>query len=156
MTDIRALSLQAVVLKVLADKVKARRDGVNRELSAALDPGDRKTAALASGVKVGTVSYTNGRAAAAVVDERAFMAWVAANRPDEIVQTVRDSYRAYLLEEVRANGGLLDMATGEAVEIPGVAVRAGSPYLSVRADPAGMTALADAIRANEILALEAE
>ena len=143
--------MQAVALRVLGDRVKARSDDVKAQLAASLDPGDRKVAALDDATKVGVVSFANGRTSARVTDERALLRWVRDNRPDEIVDMIRGSFLSWLLEDARKRGAAVD-ANGEV--IPGVTVTASEPYVSVKPLPEGIPALVDAIRAGQLLALD--
>lgn len=152
MTDIRGLAVQSIALAELGKRVKERADRVKRELAEALDPGDRKTAALDDGTVVGSISYVKGRKSARVSNEAALTAWVAANHPDEIVQQIRPAYRAALLELAKTNGVAADPTTGEIV--PGIEFDVTDPYLSAKPDPAGLPALIDAMRAGQLLALD--
>lgn len=152
MTDVRGLAIQAVALKVLADRVDVRQRAVKRELAAALDPGDRKTAALDDGTKVGTVTYSSPDKRARVVNDRTLADWVADHYPDEVIPTVRPAFLALLLDTAKKSGTAVDVNTGEV--IPGIDVGDTTPYLSVRPDPEAVGALVDAIRAGQLLALE--
>jgi len=154
MTDIQGDLVSAVALKVLEDRVSRQRGRVNDDLKTKMDVEDRKAARLASGVKVGTVTYSQGKTTASVMDETVLTEWVRENHPDEIVPIVRGSFRAFLLDQVKEHGGIVT-PDGELIEVPGVQVRQGSPYLSVRPDPAALPDLVEVIRANQILALEA-
>lgn len=148
--------MQLVATKVLAAKVADHANALKAEMSAALDPGDRKVAALDDGTKVGTVTYTNGRASVTVTDDVALTAWVQANYPDEVttVVAVRPAFRAALLDAAKAAGAAVDVRTGE--PLPGVSVRDGEPFLTVKPDADGLHALLHAIRASQLLALESE
>lgn len=75
MSDVRRLVVQLAVAKAVADQAKAVMDAVKAELEEAMDPGDRKTAAI-DGQDVGTVSYAKTTPEARVTDEAAFIEWV--------------------------------------------------------------------------------
>lgn len=152
MTDTKGLAVQAIALKVLGDKVTERAVVVRAELASALDVGDRKTAALADGTKVGSITYANGRVTPRVVDERAFTAWVSENYPDEIVPLVRSSFRDAILAQAKANDAPVT-ANGELV--PGIELRPGNPYLTAKPEPGVASVLLDAMRASALLAIEA-
>jgi hypothetical protein len=152
MGDVRTLAVQAVAMKVLADQVKARDIGVRRELQAALDVGDRKTATLDDGTKVGAITYANGRVTARVNDEQAFTEWVLANYPDEVVPLVRSSFRDAILKATTGAGQ--PMTPDGNLDVPGVVLGASAPYLTVKPNPDAIPALVDAIRANQLLSLD--
>lgn len=152
MTDTRGIAVKLVAAKVLTDRLQAYTADLKEQMAAMLDEGDRKTAALGNGTKCGTVTYTKGRVTARVVDDAALLAWVQANHPDEVVSQVRPSFLTALLDDAKKAGAAVSRETGELV--PGVEVWMGTPYLSVKPDPAAVPALADAIRAGQLLALE--
>lgn len=83
MTDVRELVLQLAVAKAVADQVKLVQDAVKRQLEEAMDPGDRKSAAI-NGADVGTVSFAKTSAEAVVVDAAAFTEWAAETAPDKV------------------------------------------------------------------------
>ena len=128
----RELALRLAVHKALTDRLKAARGQLDEEARRELEPGDRVTVKLPSGERVGSVTLAQGRATARVVDERAFIAWVAEHYPHELVQAVRESFKRTVLDMVRHEGGWLDTTTGELVEVPGVEVTVGDPYPTVR------------------------
>lgn len=129
------LALKLAVLRVLSDHIKDARTTADEQARETLHAGDRITAALPDGSKVAAVSLANGRKGAKVVDEAAFTAWVTARHPDEVVPTIRDSFKKKVLDAVKADGGMVDRTTGELVEIPGVEPTEGDPYPSVRLAP---------------------
>ena len=131
-SSLPADTLRTAVLKVLADEVKAATDDGKASLKDVMDGlGIRSlTATLADGTEVATVSRAGGAESPKVTDPDKFLAWVAENRPGEIVQSVRDSYTDALLAAMRKTGEPVDPETGEVV--PGVEFRAGAEYLAVR------------------------
>lgn len=153
MSDVRGLAVQAVALRALADQVQTRAATVRGELQAALDVGDRKTATLEDGTPVGSITYAKGRVTARVSDERAFTEWVLENYPDEVVPLVRSSFRDAVLKATAAAG--CPMTPDGNLDVPGVELGASAPYLTVKPDPKALPALVDAIRANQLLALDA-
>lgn len=149
--NLRDLTLQAAVLKVLADKVAARLAAVKAaaEQEFAETGSTQAVPQLPDGTKVATVSYAGGDAkSASVTDERAFLAWVLEHYPDEITAVVRDGARKKLLDGCKQAGRPLDPATGEI--IPGVTVKDSRPYVSIRFKPGGADAVADAWLAGDL------
>lgn len=151
MSDVRGLAVQAMALRVLADKVRERSDAVKAELAAGLDVGDRKTATLDDGTIVGSVSYARGRISARVTDPSALADWVADTYPDEVVPQVRPAFLAAILDASKRAGQ--PMTPDGNLDVPGVVVGHADPYLSVRPDPDAVPALLEATRASLALAI---
>ena len=153
MSDLKALAVRVAVLKALVDKVTAVDQAARVDLlTAMLDSGAEKaTAELPDGTKVSSVSLCGGdKATARVVDDAAFFAWVKANRPDEIEEKVRASYRKAVLDDLAK--------TGE--EVPGVELGTSTPYVSNRFKTGGKAAIEQAwaqgaLTLPEVLALPA-
>ncbi len=150
MTDARALAVHVVALRVLADRVKDRTAEVKAELQAQLDVGDRKNAQLPNGTSIGTITYTRGRGGARVADEKAFTEWVAANYPDEMVTSVRSSFRDAVLSNAK-NDGAAVTANGEV--IPGVELYHSDPYLSAKPATGAGVAILAAVQLDQVLAI---
>lgn len=157
MTDIPNLALQEAALKTLADEVADRLKAVKAEMQEALDStgATRVSAALPDGTKVATVSATEPKPAAVVVDEPAFRAWVRETAATEVVSRVvtevRPAYAAALLAEMTAAGAPVwaDRETGEVHDVPGVEVRATRARgHSVRPVTGGREALIAAFRSG--------
>ena len=153
MSDLKMLAVRVAVLKALVEKVTAVDQQARAELlEAMLDAGAEKaTAELPDGAKVSSVSLVGGdKVTARVVDDAAFLAWVKKNRPDEVEEKVRASYRKVVLEDIAK--------TGE--EVPGVELGTSSTYLSNRFKPGGKEAIEaaftkGALTLPEVLALPA-
>lgn len=156
MTDLRGLAVQAVALRLLADKVAERANRIRRELADALDVGDRKTAALDDGQAVGQIVYAKASWSAKVTDERALTAWVSANYPSEVelVPTIRPAFKAAIL--AASKQACVPMAPDGTLDVPGVVVTKGDPYITITPDKAAEPALIEALRANQALALEGQ
>jgi hypothetical protein len=138
MTDVHGLAVQAVALKALADRVAERLEEVKAELAEAIGPGDRTAARLNDGTKVGTVTYTNAAVRARVLHPGELSRWVQANYPDEIVPVVRPSFEKLLLDTSKKAGQPCS-PDGE-VDVPGIEVYTGRPYLTIRPEGWGLTA----------------
>jgi hypothetical protein len=132
--NLRESAAREAVLKTLLDAVKAEYDAARAETqelldAAAQETGTRQVAiALPDGPDIATVSLSSGEAAAKVVDEDAFTAWVIANYATEVerkfVTTVRKAFADRLLKEMTAAGGTewADPETGVIHDVPGVAI----------------------------------
>jgi hypothetical protein len=154
--------LAATVTKVLGDRVKAANAAAKDTVLATGAPGDRVTPRLPDGtpLKGASVSIAEGRRNLVVVDERAFRAWVKAQHPTEVesIEQVRPSYLDSLRAGADESGPVFDPATGE--EIPGLEVRNGAPYVSVRAAGPAVAVIEqawqDGTLLREVLALPAD
>lgn len=133
MTDLKQAAVRLAVIRELEQRIKDARAELNMMFVDSLDVGDSKAASLDDGTKLGKVSYVSGRNSATVTDERALLAWTKANRPDEVVSTVRESFVTYLKDSAKRHDGFaVDESTGEIV--PGMSMREGNPYIMFRAE----------------------
>lgn len=154
MTPIRTLALRLAVLQALADRIKQVNDGTRDELLGRMNEvgAEKARAELPDGTRVASVTVAGAgkKAKAKVTDPAAFLAHVKATRPDEVVETVRDSYRRALLDQAETNGE----------DIPGVELVDPAPYLSCRPAKDGKDAIAaawasGALSLPDVLALPA-
>ena len=132
-------ALSKRVNKALAD---ARHDAEPVFAKHKMEGNPQVEVALPSGAMVGKVSIKAGREVV-VVDDDALLAWVKANKPDELETTVspaalsrpdvvayvrklhpdlvghkvRPAYRAKLLADVTADGELVSETTGEVTKV---------------------------------------
>lgn len=142
----RDAALRTATLRALADLVKEHADVARTDLQTVLVEIAELTgqptvkAVLPDGTAVATLTLAAGRATPKVVDEQAFLAWVAEKHPGEVEQRVRDSFRRRVLDDVEK--------TGEVP--PGVEMVPGSPYVSCRFAPEGRAAVARAWAAGEL------
>jgi hypothetical protein len=119
------------LLDVVNDAYKAARTETQRELdTAAQESGTRQVAVpLPGGPDIATVSLSSGEAAAKVIDEEAFTAWVIANYGTTEVERrfiteVRAAFRDKILGALTAAGSTewVDPESGVIHEVPGVAI----------------------------------
>jgi hypothetical protein len=132
--SLRDAAAREAYLKTLLDVVndaykEARAETQTYLDTAAEETGTRQVAVtLPDGPDIATVSLTAGEAAARVVDEEKFTAWVVENHDSEIqrrfVTEVREQFRKKLLAELTAAGGTewADPETGVIHEVPGVEI----------------------------------
>lgn len=148
----RELAQRLAAVTVIADAAKEAKDSLRAELLDALDAvgADSAKALLPDGTEVGKVSITSPVAAIAIADDRAFTAWVADNYPDEIIQTVRESFVKALMSRLTtiADGTIVDPDTGEVP--PGLTIRNREPYVSMRFGRGGRDAVVDALRTGAL------
>lgn len=132
------LARTVVAHKALKEFLSGKELDAKGHLLGEMRKGDRIGVPDDDGTDLGTVTYSSGSRTPKVTNEDAFFDWVAANRPDEIVETVkqgvRPAYEAAVLGEVKTHGGHLT-EDGEIVPVPGVEVMQGDPYLMVKTTP---------------------
>lgn len=134
MTDrkevVRLLLLQKQILKELS--------AIHNELRAEAaeffqHPGEREVGMLLDH-RIGTVSLEAGRETWTVTDEEAFLQWNTEHYPQHLQKTVGSVWRDFVLMSCKNVGGLLNEATGEVEEVPGVVRRVSAPTLVERPD----------------------
>jgi hypothetical protein len=162
--NLRELALEEATLKALADHVKDRLTAVRTELQQGLDAAEQETgtrqiaAALPDGPPVATLSLTDPKPEAKIIDAEAFKTWVMQAFPGEIerrfVTEVRPAFVEKILAEMTAAGvaRVVDQQTGELHDdVPGVAVKATrSRNHSLRFKPGGREAIATAWQAGTL------
>lgn len=145
MTDAEKLAALETYLKVLDPMSKTLRAKVTRDMGEL--HSEKVGAYLPDGTKMASVSRSDGKKFAKVVDSAAALAWCLKRYPDEIVQAVNPAFLKKLTDvagslPVGSKG--LDPTTGE--ELPFIEVQQGSPYVSVTTTAEGrdrMAALAN-------------
>jgi hypothetical protein len=157
--DLTQLALEEAALKALADTVNDRLKEVKNAMQEQLvNNGISKvTASLPDGTKVATISRSDAKPAAVVIDDDAFLAFVRSIAPGEIstrlVTEVRPAYRTTLLAQMTAAGvaRIVDTETGELHDVPGVEVKATRALThSVRPTTGGKEAIAEAWRTGQL------
>lgn len=123
---------RVIAAKLVADELKDIERAAKADLMELADATGATsfTAKDDDGTKLGTVSKSEGRVSAKVVDDDALLAWVKANRPDQLRQVVEDAYVKALLKTAVENGDAVDERTGEV--IPGIEVTQAAPFVSAR------------------------
>jgi hypothetical protein len=157
--DLAQLALEEAALKTLSDAVNDRLKEVKNAMQEQLVGNgiSKVTATLPDGTKVATISRSDAKPAAVVVDDDAFLAFVRDIAPSEvttrIVTEVRPAYRTSILAQMTAAGvaRIVDTETGELHDVPGVEVKATRSLThSVRPSTGGKEAIADAWRNGQL------
>lgn len=148
MVDLRRAAAQLAVIRELEKRVADAKTALRAEFLAELDPGDSKAAALDDGTRLGKVSVTSGRKTPVVTSESALLEWVQQHRPDEVMESVRESFVTALKDSAKRHGQAVIESTGEIV--PGIELHESSPYVSFRSESGAGEVIAD--RWQELLA----
>jgi hypothetical protein len=155
-TAARDAATRLLALKVAADWIAAETKRLRESLSAELMVGERVPGALDHDDKdtlLGFVQLTKGRQTVSITDPDAFLAWVEAVAPTEVITTraVRSSFAAAVLADVRSLGGWVS-PDGELLMPDGLVERMGEPVLTtkVRAEADALVREAIASRRLEL------
>lgn len=157
--DIAQLALEEAALKTVADAINDRLKEVKNAMQEQLVANgiSKVTATLPDGTKVATISRSDAKPAAVVIDDDAFRDFVRSVAPGELttrlVTEVRPAYRTNLLAQMTAAGvpRVIDTETGEVHDVPGVEVKATRALThSVRPSTGGKDAIAEAWRTGQL------
>lgn len=144
----RDLARELAIVTLIADIAKDQRDYLRGEMLGTLaDLGADSTSADVDGERIAKVSIISPKASATVTNEAAFTTWVQERRPEEIVESVRESYKKYLVDHCSEgpDGQAVDL-NGEIIE--GMAYRVREPYVSTRFEKTGRNTLSAALKAG--------
>jgi hypothetical protein len=133
MSDLKSGMLGAAVRKLLVEKIN-EADGVARGVTlqqflAAHDAMGVKTLdiTLPGGPKVARATLPQPKPGV-TVDDKAFLKWVTAEHPTEIVEAVRESFRRVILKRLEIVGDeVIDKQTGQVVPWASVRPAAEKP-----------------------------
>lgn len=135
----RIIAGRAAALHWFAEEVKKQVGATRAVLTPRVAPGERIGAYLPDGTVIGSVTIGLPATSVVVTDERALLAWVKANKPTEIVQSVNSAFIEFLKTQVRKHGYAFDVTSGEI--IPGIELREGSPSYRPTVDKAQLPML---------------
>lgn len=157
--ELETAAQQALAAKLIGDAVKKHGQPARDRLGKLLADAriERRAVVAADGAKLGTVSLGGGKTTARVVDESAFLEYVAANYPDAVELRIRDTrFRRALLDNAALNakdGVPVDGNTGE--RLAGTELGAGDPYPIVRPNDVGRARMDALLASSGLLAIEA-
>lgn len=138
------LLVSKVVRDGLAKADKAYREQARADFDV---PGVRDIGVIGSGdnaQQIGSVQLVKGRESWTVTDPDALLAWVKANRPEEVVtvEQVRPSYIGALLMQAKKDGAPV---TSDGELVPGIEQRTGEPSLNVKPSEDAAQTIAQAL-----------
>lgn len=157
MTDVKATGRKVMAAQLVAGTI----GGIGKDAKAELLPAllnlgsERLRVKGDDGTDYGTIVVAGGSRKAKVADERAFLAYVKATYPTEVVEVVREAFAKSLLDAASGSGDAVAMDPRTGAVIPGVEIREGEPYLTVRPTPVAKELMADTLASSPLLALTA-
>jgi hypothetical protein len=146
------LAKRVVAAKLVGDEIKNIEQAAKAELLEACTAAGVRTLDVEGddGTKLATVSKTKGRTTA-TVDESALLAWVKANRPDQIREVVAPAYIESLKKLAVEHGAAVDETTGEV--IPGIEVDTSDPSITTRPTAEAKALMRDLLKGSDLLEL---
>ncbi|MFM9099222.1 MAG: hypothetical protein ACKOOJ_02755 [Actinomycetota bacterium] len=148
--NLRELAFQLSAITLIADAAKEAKERLRREFATALEEvGADAAKAMLAGEEIAKVSLVHPKTSAQVISESAFISWVKSNWEYEIVESVRDSFRKHILENVEnVDGKAIYPRTGEVLEF--IHFNSRDPYIATRFIDGGREDLIEAFRAGEL------
>ena len=147
--SIKEISLKLAAVSLIADEAKKAKDKLRAELQAEMEAigADRVKAELGDEV-VAYVTTTKPKFKWEIISDRKFLAWVKANMPEEIIESVRPSTVEAILEKLKYVDDLVIAPNGEIVDW--VVGSESNPYLTTKFAGDGRETLRSAIVGNSI------
>ena len=140
----RDTATNLLVSKVVRDRLAAADKAYREQARDDFDvPGVREIG-LVGDEQIGSVQLVKGRESWVVTDPDALLAWVKANRPEEVVtvEQVRPSYVGALLMQAKKDGAPV---TSDGELVPGIEQRTGEPSLTVKPSEDAAQTIAQAL-----------
>lgn len=151
MASLKDLAIELAVANLVADVVAERKDALRQEMADKFaEMGSDSVKVTIEDDRIGKVSLVEPKIKPIVESESAFTDWVDAHHPNDIVKTVRESFKKWVLDnvEILDDGTAVMKTTGEIV--PGVTGRRTAPYVSTRFESDGREKLGRAISAGKV------
>lgn len=147
--DIKEASLRLAAISLIADEAKKAKDRLRAELQAQMDAiGADRVKAEYGGEPVAYITTTKPKFKWEITNDRGFLAWVKANFPTEIVESVRESSIDGLLGRLVYVDDLVIDHNGEPVDW--VIGQESEPYLMTKFQGDGRETLREALVRNII------
>ncbi len=148
--NLRELALRLSAITVIADAAKDAKDRLRDEFAQALNAvgADAAKAAL-NGTEVAKVSLVSPKPTPNVLSEGALVSWVKQNHEHEVVETVRESFRKHLMENIVLVGNeAIYTLTGEVLDF--ITFKQRESYVSTRFATGGREAITDAFATGDL------
>lgn len=139
----KELAMSLAIATLMEDIVKEHRQTLKDEMISELREIGADSVKVKFGEEgIGKVSLVEPKSKPFIQNETAFLNWVIANHPTEVVQMVRESFKDHILKNVAfTDDGTAILDSGEIVE--GVSHRPSTSYLSMRFEKTGRKSLID-------------
>jgi hypothetical protein len=146
------IAKRVVAAKLVGDEIKNIEKQAKAELLEQMEAVGARTLDVEGDddVKLAVISKAKGRTSAKV-DESALLAWVKANRPDQLREVVAPAYIESLKKHAVEHGAAVDEATGEV--IPGIEVDTSDPSVSTRPTADARALMRDLLKGSPLLEL---
>jgi len=119
-----------VMASAVRDAIGDRVEDIRQELRPELNPTDR-VGAYVDDVLIGTVSLTQTKPAAKVIDYAALMVWAMVHAPAAIITPAPTLNSAWVATLLKGGGEWTDPTTGEVLEVPGLGMSQAGAQLRV-------------------------
>lgn len=140
-------SLDLAIATLMADVVKDHRDKLRQEIADKFRMiGADSTKVKVGETTIGKISLIEQKPKIYIADEHKFLQWVLQNRPDEIIQQVRESFQKFVLDMVETDDGQTFVFSGTGEIVEGLGIRSGSSYVSTRFEKSGRETLINALK----------
>lgn len=146
----KELAMNLAIASLMEDIVKEHRQNLRDEMVAELREIGADSVKVKFGEEsIGKVSLVEPKSKPYIQDEKAFLNWVIANHPTEVVQMVRESFKDHILKNVAfTDDGTAILDSGEIVE--GVSHRPSSIYVSMRFEKTGRKSLIEKLSTGKL------
>lgn len=149
----KEMARRIIAARLVEDVAKMEGRRSKEAMSTAMEStgADRVRVSDDDGTALGTVSLSQGRMSAHVIDDASFVEWVAREHPEAMVTMVDPGWRDRLLVACRAAGEPVDPDTGEVV--PGVEVTRSASHLVARPTDAARERMSRLMASADILGI---
>jgi hypothetical protein len=143
--SLRDLALEIAAVTTMVDHLTIMKDELRDSFQrTAAELGADASKAMWEGKEIAKISLINPKPKPYIIDEKAFITFVKLFHADEIVESVRESFKKVFLDRIVPHeDGAIDPETGELFDF--VEFREGKPYISTRFQPEGRTRILEAI-----------
>lgn len=151
MASLKDLAIELAVANLVADVVAERKDALRQEMAEKFaEMGSDSVKVTIDDDRIGKVSLVEPKIKPIVESESVFTDWVDAHHPNDIVKTVRESFKKWVLDnvEILDDGTAVMKTTGEIV--PGITGRRTASYVSTRFESDGREKLGRAIASGKV------
>jgi len=143
--SLRDLALEIAAVTTMVDHLTIMKDELRDKFQrTAAELGADASKAMWEGKEIAKISLINPKPKPYIIDEKAFITFVKLFHADEIVESVRESFKKVFMDRIVPHeDGAIDPETGELFDF--VEFREGKPYISTRFQPKGRTTILEAI-----------